>query len=211
MRVRYAGHAALVNHHDGSYVESMGQTVSLHAPPDDACLGFVNTRYWRGSAEPTETLATPRAVLEWAASAPLLGGLSERDATIWHESLIALREVLFRLLAAAATATAPAAGDLAAFNAALAEAPARRRLAGDAYEVEAAGGSVPRLLAPVLWSAADLLAGRRRAHLRQCANPDCGWMFLDDSKSGNRRWCMMSACGNRAKARRHYLKKKAGK
>ncbi len=191
----------------------MGSLVPLPAPPDDACLGFVNTRYWRGSAAPTESLATPQAVLDWAAAAPVLPGLTERDATAWHGGLIALREVLFRLFAAAAAATPPAQGDVAAFNAALAEAPARRRLSGsgDAYGVEPATGSLAALLAPVLWSAADLLAGRRRASLRQCANPECGWLFLDDSKSGNRRWCMMSACGNRAKARRHYLKRKAEK
>ena len=33
------------------------------------------------------------------------------------------------------------------------------------------------------------------------------WLFLDDSKSANRRWCSMSSCGNRAKAHRHYMKK----
>ena len=31
---------------------------------------------------------------------------------------------------------------------------------------------------------------------------------LDKSKSSNRRWCSMSACGNRAKAHRHYLRQK---
>ena len=54
----------------------------------------------------------------------------------------------------------------------------------------------------------DLLAGPRRLRVRQCANPQCQWLFLDDSKSGTRRWCSMSACGNRAKAHRHYLRVK---
>jgi regulator of RNase E activity RraA len=30
-----------------------------------------------------------------------------------------------------------------------------------------------------------------------------GVLFVDDSRRGNRRWCDMSVCGNRAKARRH--------
>jgi predicted RNA-binding Zn ribbon-like protein len=66
------------------------------------------------------------------------------------------------------------------------------------------------MLAPVLWSAADLLthAGRRR--VRRCANNACLWLFVDESKAGTRRWCDMSSCGNRAKSRRHYLKTKAG-
>lgn len=185
--------------------------VLLAAPPDDACLDFVNTRYWRGRARPTEALDSPAALCRWAGSAPLLGGLSEAEAGLWYDGLIALREALFRLLAAAAEGEAPAAVDLARFNAALAQAPARKCLAegGDRYALEAPARSPAVLLAPVLWSAADLLAGRRRTHLRQCANPECRWMFLDDSKSGNRRWCQMSACGNRAKARRHYEKRRA--
>ena len=35
--------------------------------------------------------------------------------------------------------------------------------------------------------------------LKACPGPDCGWMFLDRSRNGSRRWCQMSACGNRAK------------
>ncbi len=66
------------------------------------------------------------------------------------------------------------------------------------------------LLAPVLWSAADLLAGAHKTRIRECANAECLWLFLDESKGGTRRWCDMASCGNRAKARRHYLKVKRG-
>jgi len=58
-------------------------------------------------------------------------------------------------------------------------------------------------------SAGDLLLGPKLARVRQCANPACRFLFLDDSKAGNRRWCSMAACGNRAKAHRHYLRRKA--
>jgi predicted RNA-binding Zn ribbon-like protein len=111
-----------------------------------------------------------------------------------------------------ASVVAPA--DLALFNAALAGAAARARMArrDGCYFWDTAlnGGSAASLLSPVLWSAADLLAGARRARVRQCANPHCRWLFVDDSKSGNRRWCSMAACGNRAKAHRHYLRRKQG-
>lgn len=40
--------------------------------------------------------------------------------------------------------------------------------------------------------------------LRQCADDGCGWLFLDRSKNGSRRWCSSADCGNRARARRHY-------
>jgi predicted RNA-binding Zn ribbon-like protein len=48
------------------------------------------------------------------------------------------------------------------------------------------------------------------ARIRQCANPKCLWMFVDASKAGTRRWCDMNACGNRAKAQRHYHRSKQG-
>jgi predicted RNA-binding Zn ribbon-like protein len=40
--------------------------------------------------------------------------------------------------------------------------------------------------------------------LRQCGDHGCGWLFLDRSKNGSRRWCSSADCGNRARARRHY-------
>jgi predicted RNA-binding Zn ribbon-like protein len=43
--------------------------------------------------------------------------------------------------------------------------------------------------------------------VRNCANPDRPFWFLDTTRSGTRRWCSMSVCGNRLKARRHYRRK----
>ena len=42
--------------------------------------------------------------------------------------------------------------------------------------------------------------------LRPCANEDCRLFLLDHSRAGTARWCSMSGCGNRMKARRHYSK-----
>ena len=67
---------------------------------------------------------------------------------------------------------------------------------------------VASLLAPVIWAAGDLLIEPARVKVRRCANDECVWLFLDDSKSATRRWCDMKACGNRAKAHRHYAKQK---
>ena len=39
--------------------------------------------------------------------------------------------------------------------------------------------------------------------IRICANETCRWIFYDESRTGQRRWCDMKTCGNRAKARRH--------
>lgn len=40
--------------------------------------------------------------------------------------------------------------------------------------------------------------------LRACANPECRLFLLDRSRANTARWCSMSVCGNRMKARRHY-------
>ena len=40
--------------------------------------------------------------------------------------------------------------------------------------------------------------------VRTCAGDNCGWVFIDTSRSGRRRWCDMATCGNVAKARTHY-------
>ena len=40
-----------------------------------------------------------------------------------------------------------------------------------------------------------------RDRLHSC--PRCGWLFLDTSRGGKRRWCSMRTCGNREKVSRH--------
>ncbi len=35
------------------------------------------------------------------------------------------------------------------------------------------------------------------------ACPACGWLFLDVTRGGRRRWCSMATCGNRTKVKRH--------
>ncbi|MGH6617812.1 CGNR zinc finger domain-containing protein [Sphingomonas sp.] len=45
-----------------------------------------------------------------------------------------------------------------------------------------------------------------REKLHSC--PRCGWLFVDTSRGGRRRWCSMRTCGNREKASRH--KEQAG-
>jgi predicted RNA-binding Zn ribbon-like protein len=60
------------------------------------------------------------------------------------------------------------------------------------------------VLWPVARSAAEMLIEGDLTRVNVCASDTCGWLFLDTSKNRSRRWCDMSDCGNRAKARRHY-------
>ncbi len=66
----------------------------------------------------------------------------------------------------------------------------------------------PHKLPPVRAALAGVVAGYALAvgtghwsRIRRCPADDCAWVFWDSSAKGTRRWCTMSVCGNRAKAR----------
>ncbi|MBP6768012.1 MAG: ABATE domain-containing protein [Reyranella sp.] len=173
----------------------------------DLCLEFANTRYWRGQKTPTETLNTPADLAAWT-KVPRPPSQKE------FERALELRETLHRLFDAVAQGKPPPGPDFDGLNAALAEAPARRTLKRGKetfdWELDPRSSTALALLAPVLWSAGDLLASTSLGKVRRCANPECLYLFLDESRAGKRRWCTMSSCGNRAKARRHYHKSRQG-
>jgi predicted RNA-binding Zn ribbon-like protein len=50
----------------------------------------------------------------------------------------------------------------------------------------------------------DLLQALPLARTRICPGPHCGWLFIDRSRGGQRRWCDMATCGNAVKTARHY-------
>jgi predicted RNA-binding Zn ribbon-like protein len=197
----------------------------IPAPQDDLCLAFANTLSWRGSPAPSESLGGIEDLLAWLANTAKippqtieavgkrLRRQSSEAAKLFSEA-IELREAIYRACSALAASEPIAEKDLALLNRRLAEAPRREKLAhaegGYAWEVKKIDASAAGLLAPVLWSAADLLTHADRRRVRRCANDACLWLFVDESKAGTRRWCDMSSCGNRAKSRRHYLKTKAG-
>nr|CTQ98271.1 protein of unknown function DUF1470 [Kibdelosporangium sp. MJ126-NF4] len=61
-----------------------------------------------------------------------------------------------------------------------------------------APGAIPAVLSLLAVRALFTLPAER---IRACGR--CGWLFLDSSRGGRRRWCSMSTCGNREKASRH--------
>ena len=61
-----------------------------------------------------------------------------------------------------------------------------------------APGAIPAALSMQAVRALFTLPADR---IRACNR--CGWLFLDSSRGGRRRWCSMSTCGNREKASRH--------
>ena len=58
------------------------------------------------------------------------------------------------------------------------------------------------VLGPIAASAMAVITAADHGRLKRCVGHNCGWLFLDTTKSANRRWCEMDVCGNRAKQRR---------
>jgi predicted RNA-binding Zn ribbon-like protein len=50
-----------------------------------------------------------------------------------------------------------------------------------------------------------LLESEDAGRIRVCDGVDCGWMYLDRSRNGLRRWCEMGTCGTREKNRRRAI------
>jgi predicted RNA-binding Zn ribbon-like protein len=179
-------------------------------------LDFVNTADRTDDTLLTEWLHAYDDLLDWAQAKELLSAdLADHlrvQAEVHPEAAArvaadarALREAIFRLFAGH-DHDAP----LAILNAALAESQRWLRVAvqGDRYVWHWAGDrdALDRPLWMIARAAALLLLGEEARRVRRCAADDCGWLFLDTSKNGSRRWCDMEDCGNRAKARRHYAR-----
>jgi predicted RNA-binding Zn ribbon-like protein len=164
-------------------------------------VDFVNSLHWYEGA-PIELIGTPADLAGWLAE----HGLPAVDLDSVLPALLALRAHTRAATEAIATGQPPAAVDLDALNAALG-APggrlvlrhadtARARLA---FALDGDDRAVPAF--SVALSFANFLESGRRQRLKLCANPGCGFAFLDTSTNGTRRWCFMRYCGNRLKLR----------
>jgi predicted RNA-binding Zn ribbon-like protein len=187
-------------------------------------LDFTNTVTWLEEGTTSERLEAYSDLVAWAVRArvlsprdaeALLGAAHRRPqkATRALERAHEVRSILHALFSDIAQAREPNRAHLAAFNGALAETLAKQRVAsaGESFNWTWGAGAdlASPVLAPVVWSAAELLTSERLTHVRRCANVRCGWLFVDTSRKHNRRWCDMRVCGSRAKARRHYERTRA--
>jgi len=183
------------------------------------CLDFANTVDWR-KGEPRELLSSVHDLIDWARQA---GVIPDTDAERLHEAAqrdpgeaealhgraLSLRETIHGLFKAAADGGDPDQRDLEHLNKELAQALSHMRLtrSGRALTLQLQGEPAEKMLWTLTHSAAQLLASPTLARVMECADPLCGWLFLDTSRNAARRWCSMSDCGNRNKARRHHHRK----
>ena len=187
-------------------------------------IDFTNTVNSRWSGEVRDKFSGYPDLVAWSRQAGVIQEAealrllkeAERKPNAAKEALteaIELREVIYRVFEAVALERTPAGADVEVFNRKLAEAMTHARIEplqdGFAWRWEESH-ALDRMLWPIARSAADLLTSRELGRVKTCGSDDCGWLFLDTSRNGSRRWCDMSDCGNRAKARRHYHRVKKG-
>lgn len=125
---------------------------------------------------------------------------------------VALREATFRAFLNLAHEKSVATEDLQLIDASATDALQHRHLvrSDGSYEWQWDGEPVlERILWRIAEAAAALLTSSDLAKVRECEASDCYWLFLDNSRNRSRRWCTMSACGNREKARRHYRRRRS--
>lgn len=132
----------------------------------------------------------------------------ERAAAMF-ERAVKLRETLYGIFRAVAANQPASQRDLNSFNEFISHTMPHRWIVRrpQGYDWSWAWGesdSLEPVLWPIVQRAAELLTSDWRDEVRECEADDCAWLFLDQSRNRSRRWCDMSSCGNRAKARRHY-------
>jgi predicted RNA-binding Zn ribbon-like protein len=153
--------------------------------------------------ETVDLLAAPEDLRRWLeAERGRLGECEFGPADL--DRIRTLRDAIRELLGAVAEQHQIPIRALDRVNAASAAAPVAPQLNAELIAAEQTGdeASIDWLLGALARSAIALLAGPEREQLRVCRAPSCGMFFL-----GARRWCC-AACGNRARAARHYRRTK---
>ena len=188
------------------------------------CLDFANTIHDSHAEDNREELHDISDLLQWAAEARLLSSADHRRLATHYEDnpraaaadlakAIVDRDLLVSIFAGIANGRSVSSHLISELNSALAQAPGLLRVYKMSDRIEkdwtSANDGLQKVFFAVLASAAELLASDRLGRVRECSGDDCTWLFVDESRNRSRRWCDMTACGNRMKARRYYQRAKA--
>jgi predicted RNA-binding Zn ribbon-like protein len=175
------------------------------APGDLALVqAFINSHYDLEVVHGADLFATPSELGRWLSARGLLAASARLRGRELSRAL-AVREGLRRLAAgnnhAGASATA---ARLQRLNQAAAGARVEIRLEPAGPRFVAAGAGLDGALGHVLAITATAMLDGTWGRLKVCPGDHCGWAFYDHSRNQTGRWCSMSVCGARAKARTHY-------
>jgi predicted RNA-binding Zn ribbon-like protein len=162
---------------------------------------FVNTLHWYEGA-PVELIGSESDLAAWFAE----HDLPATDLTGCLPGIHRLREHLRGVTEALASRRPVPQVDMGALLAALAAPTGSLQLVDPesaepqvSFATEAPAATVFSF--QIALSVAVFLRSPQRKRLKLCANPGCGFAFVDTSINATRRWCFMRYCGNRVKVR----------
>jgi predicted RNA-binding Zn ribbon-like protein len=144
------------------------------------------------------------AGLATKAQAKAVSGMS---APAFVASVRELREESFSVFDALAAGKPPAAKEMGALFERAAKGLSAGRLKfaeSDAVPQIANFDDPEAIVALLAFSSVEAYFVLQRERLHAC--PRCGWLFMDTSRGGKRRWCSMQTCGNREKSSRHRVR-----
>jgi predicted RNA-binding Zn ribbon-like protein len=168
-------------------------------------LDLINTVSWPGTEREHDWLDSAGNLLRWLRAVEL-APVKERSVEL--KQVMQLRSELTEVLRPLAHQEKPARAAVEELNRRIEQANARRHIDPGTLEwVWKAPEDAVQALAPVVLDAADLISSDRE-RLRFC--PACDWLFEDQTRNGQRRWCDMADCGSRDKARRYYRRVQKG-
>lgn len=175
-------------------------------------LDLANTVSGRRGGRGEDRLADAAILLDWAGRAGIAG---PEAIAAWRQAppqtlattldqVRALREAVYRAFAALGEGAPPPAEDLHSIASLARQAAAARQLCpeagGFAWRWQEPGP--PEALAQRLaHAAAELLTSPALPRVRECQGRHCGWLFLDTSRAGRRRWCDDGDCGVASRVR----------
>lgn len=184
-------------------------------------VDFLNTVEWRGDPSRTaERLTSYGELVIWCVRADLLSEAESHQLTAEaarhpQSAARAVRTAIDLREAAVELLQSPLSDSAAVVQ-------LNRCLTGASFEyrIERTGGGRLRSLATptgnllslplhrIAQEIVTVLTSDPPRKIRSCTNKRCGWFFVDTSRNNARRWCQMTTCGNQAKARAHYARRR---
>jgi predicted RNA-binding Zn ribbon-like protein len=164
-------------------------------------LDLCSTLLWR-HLTPVEQLRTPADLARWFGEAGVRP-VPIAPRTEHLEAARALRESIYALAHDRIAGRPPSPAPSATLNAIAGSPDPAPALTADGDVSWAADAPAEAALSRVARDAIELLTGPSAARLRECAAPDCAFLFVDTSRPGRRRWCASDRCGNREHVREH--------
>lgn len=165
---------------------------------DSLALDFASTLSGRLKKEQRELLGTTRDLSRWLIAA----GLSTEVLFPTESELLearSLREALYSLARSCIESAPFDAESSVVLNRWARESPPAPQL--NEQGLSLANLSIASCLAMIAREGVELFGGPLAARVRNCSREGCGVLFVDRSPSGKRRWCSMSACGNKMKVK----------